>query len=579
MAKAKSSAVVHPAMFWAKRVLAGKQVAGRLITLAVQRHMHDLALTRRKGGHPKGFVFDEEKAGRVIRFFERNLRHWKGEWAGQALKLQPWQQFVLWVIFGWRRADGMRRFRRVWLEVGRKNGKTLLAAGLGLYLMDPDGEPGAEIFSTATKLSQVSRYVMRDAWEMSRQSDLLRDRIECTRTIEGGPVHLVCEARKSTFTALSSESSTFDALNVHGAILDEMHEHRTLTAYEKLETGMGARRQPLLIVVTTAGDDTPETPYAQLHDYAVNVLEGYASGFDDDALAVFIFALDEDDDPFDADVWEKANPNIGVSVKREYLAEQAQKAQNDGAFMPSYLRYHCNRRAAAAARAIAPEDWDACAEAIDWSEYDGATCYGGIDLSSTQDLTSVALCFVRKDGGIVYRWWNFLPIELLAENSRRDLVPYADWAAQGHLLTTPGNQIDDRAIAALVLELSERYQVVQWAVDPWHAVQLANRLQEVGITVVKFTQDLPSFGAPVMHFLDEVRAGAMRHDGNPLVRWCALNAVTKEDAHGNRKFHKAASRKRIDPIVAATMARGRALVLDTGAAVVALYESEGLTVL
>lgn len=564
----------HELLAWGRSVLSGDVVVGRLIRLAVERNTADLRRwpatsadeCRRRGD---AYWWSPDAADSVIWFTEQ-LRHWKGEWAGQQIHLEPWQQYILGVAFGWLDPDGLRRFRRLWLEIARKNGKSFLAAAIALYLLDADAEPGAEVYGAATKREQVTDLVWRDAWEMVRQSSALKGRLERYRS----SYRIVCEATGSRFQALASEEDSLDGLNAHGVILDEMHVHRTMGPYEKLETSMGSRRQPLLVVATTAGDDTPETPYARLHDYQVAVLEGMP----DDRQAAFIFALDETDDPFDQTTWPKSNPNLDVSVKRDYLESQAAKAKQDRSFYPSYLRYHVNRRAASAVRAISPEAWDSCEAEIDWTTFAGMECFGGVDLSSTQDLTAIALAFPR-DGYWYYLFRCYLPEELVGVNARRDMVPYGEWVRQGWLLTTPGNAIDDRKIAQDMLELSMQYRVAEWAYDPWHAVQLANRLEEVGIPAVKFRQNLSGYGAPVMHFLDELGSGRARHDGNPLVRWCALNAATKEDSNGNRIWHKLASQRRIDPIVAATMARGRALArnVDAGGSAFEAWDDDATT--
>lgn len=536
--------------------MSGKQTACRLVNLAVERHYYDL-----DHAAARGFVFDWRTGARVVEFVERWLCHWKAEWAGQPIRLEPWQQWGLIVLFGWLRPDGMRRFRRAWWRIARKNGKSLLAAAIGLYLMDADDEPGAEIFAAATKREQVTEYVWKDAWKMVSASPALSRRIQRWRS----SVTLTCEETGSKFQALGADEDTLDALHPHGAIVDEIHAHRTRGVWDKLETGMGARRQPLLFAITTAGDEMPNTPYEELDTYATSILEGFrGEKFVDDSWMVFAFELDADDDPFDPAVWVKANPNLGVSVKPEFLAEQATKARNEPAFLPSFLRYHCNRRAAAGGEAAIPLDlWDACEDSglLD-ADLSGRACYGGLDLSTTTDLTAFATLWADGDGYLL-RAHGWCPESGIERRAREDGAQYAAWAAQGWLTATPGNIVDYQLLQAQLLYWFGRYSYAEIAYDRARAADVCVRLRDAGLPMVETPQGPVAFTGPYNRLLDLVRSGRLRHDGSPLLRWCVGNLRVREAGSGLWRKWKVNSRSRIDLIDAGIMALSRALLGGT----------------
>jgi len=544
-------------MRWADDVLSGDAVVGRLVRLAVERHEYDL-----ETGIDRGIFFDEGAARRAVEWYQF-CHHYEGEHAGEVLELEPWQQWITWVSYGWKWIkDGTRRFRERLIEVGRGNGKSTWMSGDGNYHFIGENEPGAQVYAAATKREQAA-IVWGCAARMVEQSPELSKIVKVHDSVNHRI--MVFKDNNARFVPLSADSRKMDGLNPQSVIVDEFHEHANRKLYDKLKTAMGKRRQPMLTLITTAGEEAGETIYEEIHEYGIDVLEGWRNDdFMDDRFFAFIACIDDDDDPFDEAVWPKANPNLGVSVSIDHLREMANRARKMPSELPTFLRMHCNRRATSAARAINIEDWDACREDIDWKEFRGRSCIGAVDLSSTTDLTALTLYFPHN-GLHYYRFFAWLPEEQLREACDRDRVPYDLWVRQGWLGLTPGNQIDEEVIANKVIELTGEYNVLEWTHDPWHAVQLANVLErKAGIQIVKFLQDLKSFGEPTMYFLDELAVHKMRHDGNPVARWCAGNAVTKEDAQGDKRFHKKMSRKRIDPIVAAAMARGRGIVVKPG---------------
>lgn len=585
----------HPALQYATDVLDGKVIAGRFVRLAIERDLHD-----RSVGKQRGLWFDEQSAEKAIRWFGL-CRQYVGEFAGQPLNLEPWQQWITWVSYGWRRRDGTRRFRERWMEVASGNGKTTLMAADALLGLVGDAEEGAEIYPVGVQLDQAM-ILWTAAKLMVEQSPHLMKHLEVFDAMNNR--RIIFRRTNSFMTPLARQSRSVSAEGKlpHRVYFDEVHEYRDRRIYDVLMKKTAKRRQPMVTCMTTAGDDEPETLYEELHDYAIDILEGWREDeFTDDSFFAFVAAIDDEDDPFAEDLTRdgmlnmirKANPNLGLSPKISAVVEEWERAKKVDSKRNSYLRYTCDRRASTVVREITTDEWDVCRiENLDWDAMAETPSIVGIDLSSTRDLTAVTQLFGRwgsvvqgKDGHRrvywsgtpeaatikaeprwiwVYRFFSFLPEEQLRVNEERDRAPYREWVRQGWLELTPGSQIDDDTIAERIKQLDERCNVVQWTSDPWHTKFLVNALQRgAGVELVQFLQDLKSFAEPTMLFLDELRtAGAMIHDGNPVARWCATNVVTKEDGHGNRRPHKRASKKHIDPIVAGIMARGRAIVLD-----------------
>ena len=362
-------------------------LTNRLVRLACERHLEDLG-----SGASRGLRFDVQAAQHAIDFFGF-LRHSKGEWAGQTFALAPWQAFVVGSLFGWQRADGLRRFRTAYCAVPRKNGKSTLSAGIALYLLVADGEQGAEIYSAATTRDQA-RIVFDEAKRMVGSSPALKRRVQVLIN------NLNVEASASRFMPLSSDASSMDGLNVHGAIIDELHAHKTRHVVDVLETATGARRQPLLFEITTAGYDRHSICFEH-HDYAIKLLEGVLQ---DDSWFAFIAAADENDDWTDPEVWRKANPSFGLSVKADDLARKAEKAIALPGAQNAFRRMHLNEWTEQAERWIDLAAWDACAGPVDLEALRGRTCFGGLDLSTTTDVTALAWVFPPEgDDGLWYR--------------------------------------------------------------------------------------------------------------------------------------------------------------------------------
>lgn len=551
-------------------VLSGRQVACKWVRLACERHRRDL-----ENGTEYGLCFDETTAKTAIAFF-RLLKHSKGEWAGRPLVLEPWEQFVVWSLFGWKREDGTRRFRTSYLEVARKNGKTTLAAGVGLYLMLADGEPGAEVYSVATKRDQA-RISHSEATRMAKSSPQLRRMV----TIFKDNIHILDTASK--FEPLGADSDTMDGLNVHGAIVDEVHAHKTRDTWDVIETATGARRQPLMFAITTAGYDRQSLCFQQ-HEYTEKVLEGVIQ---DDSWFGAIYALDQvkdangnlvDEDWNDESLWVKANPNLGVSKKRDDMQRKAARAREMPAALNAFLRLELDIWTQAETKWINLEHWRQCGQAVDAEGLRGRTCYAGLDLSSNVDISALVLVFPPQTDEdayqIISRFW--IPEEAMVERARRDRVPYPAWVRQGFIKATPGSVIDYDFIQAEIDELAQAYDITEIAFDRWGATKIQTDLMEKGGEdwLVQFGQGYVSMSPPMKELERLILEHKLAHGNNPVLSWMSSNLVVRQDPAGNLKPDKEHSTEKIDGMVALIMALDRALRHEEPKK--SVYESRGL---
>lgn len=532
---------------YARRVVGGEIPAGRLVRLACQRHLDDLATAVERG-----LWFDEAAAARAVTFFGF-LRHSKGEWAGKVIVLEAWQRFIVGCLFGWKvLATGLRRFRNAYVEVPRKNGKSTLVAGLGLYLTMADGEAGAEVYCAATTLKQAL-IIHEEARRMVLKSEHLR------RVLDLAADNINMPATFSKFEPLTGQGETADGLNIHGGLIDELHAHPDRLLVDVLETGTGSRRQPLIIMITTAGYDRQSICWER-HTYGEQIVEGMV---EDDTTFAYIAAADEGDDWTLEETWRKANPNYGVSVKADDLARKMRRAQAIPGEQNNAKRLHLNIWTDQATRAIDSAAWLACTGEVGWRELAeamrGQRCWLGVDLSSTTDLTAVVAVFPRDDGGVVVvpRFW--LPGHDVRERGRRDNARYDLWAAQGALTLTEGNVIDYDVIGEAVDEALDWYEVVEMGYDPWNATQWVIKQAAKGLTVVPVRQGYATMTAPTKELLKLVAAGDLVHGNHPVLTWNAANLQASQDPAGNLKPDKEKSPQRIDGIVGTIVGLSRLL--------------------
>ncbi len=546
---------VDPVTQYAVDVLEGRIVAGRLVRLACERHLRDL-----ETGSKRGLKWNPAAAQHAIDFF-RYLRHSKGEWAGRVVELEPWQKFRIGNVFGWLRRDEdtgewVRRYRTAYNEVARKNGKSTESAGVGLYLFDSDDEPGAEVYSAATKRDQA-KIVWDAAQRMVRKSPALAKRIK----IFPGKGNMSVEETASKFEPLGADEDYLDGLNIHGAIVDELHAHKTRGVWDVIETATGSRRQPLIWAITTAGFDQNGICF-ELRTYSIEVLEGRV---EDDTWFAYIATIDPGDDPFDERVWVKANPNLGVSKKWEDMRRLAKKARALPSALNNFLTKHLNVWTQQADRWLSLELWDANAgEAIDETALVGRRCYGGLDLSSVSDITAWVMAFPREDDeemiDLVCRFW--VPEARLTDDHNRYRDQYQAWVNRGILRATPGEAIDYEFVKSQIIKDAQTFGLLELNVDRlFQAHQLAMQLMdEFGEEkVVGMGQGFLSMAAPTQEFERRLLRHKIHHGGNPVLRWMAGNVSVKKDPVGNLKPNKATSQGKIDGIVAGIMALDRVM--------------------
>lgn len=552
----------HPVTAYIHGVLDGTVPAGKLIRQAVERHQRDM-----ETGQERGLHFDRQAAQHVIDFFGF-LKHSKGEWAGQPFILEPWQQFLIWVIFGWKRADGLRRFRTAYIEVSRKNGKTTWIAGVGLYMLVADGESGAEIYSAATVRDQA-KLSWGEAVRMMQTSPALSKMIHLWRASST----LVVDQTSSKFAPLGADADTMDGLNVQAALVDELHAHRTRAVVDVLDTATGARRQPLTIEITTAGSDQTSICYEH-HEYSRKILE---ETIEDDSWFAFIASLDEGDDWTDPETWAKGNPNLGVSVKLDDLQRKCDKAQRLPAAQNAFRRLHLDEWTQQSDRWLDLSLWDENAGTVDEEALVGRECYGGLDLSSVSDITAWVMAFPHSDDAeavdVLCRFW--IPESKMHDDSNKYLDQYRVWADQGLLQTTPGDAVDYAFIKKVILDDAQKFKVQNLNVDRlFQGYQLSQELVDEGLEVFGMGQGFLSMAAPMREFERRLLAKKVHHGGNAALRWMADNVAVRQDPAGNFKPDKAASQGKIDGIVGLIMAIDRCMRHEPPKT--SVYEDRGL---
>ncbi|NNF65977.1 MAG: terminase large subunit, partial [Gammaproteobacteria bacterium] len=487
---------------------------------------------------------------RAIDFFGF-LKHSKGEWAGQVFNLEPWQQFILWCLFGWVREDGTRRYRVAYIELPRKNGKTTLSAGVGLYLFMADNEPGAEVYSAATKRDQA-RICHSEAVRMVKASSHLAAMIGVFRD----NLHIVDTACK--FEPLGADADSMDGLNIHASVVDELHAHKTRKMWDVIDTATGSRRQPMIFAITTAGSHG-ETICWEQHEYTLNVLDGI---FEDDSHFGFVAHLDKDADWTDPKEWAKANPNYGISVKVDDLARKCEKAKRVPSYQNSFMRLHLNVWTQQESRWLMMDDWDECPAKSNSNLLRGRECYVGLDLANTIDVAAACLLFPpeEKDGvwRSLLRFW--IPEQRILEKVQRDRVPYDAWVRDGWVQATEGNVIDYDFIREDLNQLADEFEFKEIGADPWNATQITTQLAGDGHTVVPVRQGYFSLSSPTKYMEGLVVSHKFDHGGNPVLRWMASNVAVMSDPAGNIKPAKDKSGEKIDGIAATVIALARALV-------------------
>lgn len=525
----------HEALLWARDVVAGKVIVCKWVKLACERHFSDLT-----NAIEKGIYFDDTAALRVIRFIEK-LKHTKGEWAGKNFMLEPWQKFIIWQIFGWKRADGTRRFRYAYVDVARKNGKTVLSAGVGLYMLFADGEARAEVYSAATTRDQA-KICFNDAVAIV-QSTALKNRLKVWTN------SITYQATGGTFKPLSSEYKTGDGYNPSCAIVDEFHAHATGGMFDVLKSGMGARRQPLMFIITTAGENKSGVCFA----YRTNVMQVIEGVNQDDSLFGIIFTLDEPDKWDDPEHWQLSNPNLGVSVSRKYLEEQVLDAKNRPNAVFNVMTKNLNLWVDAAKTWILDDRWMACTGVQ--RDLSGCTAWAGLDLSNVSDITALVLIF-NEDNRYQLIPFFWIPEDKMREKVNKENINFDGWVRDGYVHMTPGNSIDYDFIRAQMNLIYTKYDVQSTSYDRWNSTQFVHNLTSDGYVMSPMGQGYASLSAPTKEFEVLVLGEKVEHFANPVLRWMINSTAIVSDPAGNIKVDKQKSSQKIDGVAASIMALG-----------------------
>ena len=525
-------------------------MAGEWVVKACQRHLDDLG---RGADYP--YEFDKEKATNAVNFIEL-LPHTKGRWAakGEKIVLQPWQRFIVGSIFGWvHKKTRLRRFREVYLEIPRKNGKSVLAAGIGLYCLVADGEFGAEVYSGATTEKQ--------AWEVFRPARLMAMKTPAMTArfgLEVNASNLLRLEDYSRFEPLIGKPG--DGASPSCAIVDEFHEHDNSDLFDTMQTGMGAREQPLMFVITTAGSNMAG-PCFEKRAESQKVLRKV---FDDERLFSVIYGLDEGDDFKQSEMWGKANPNLDISVSRDYLEAQVGQAIRSPVKQNSVKTKHFNIWVGAKSAWLNMEQWSKAGDDSLRIE-DFADCEGivGLDLAVRVDIAARVSLFWREiDGRRHYYAFPHFYLPEDAIDSAKNGKTYAGWAAQGHIDLMDGAEISLLQVQEDILAIPKTHSIRELVYDPWQATQIAQAVREEGIEAVEYRNTVQNMSPPMRELEGALASGRFHHPNNPVLNWMASNVVAKEDAKQNIFPRKELSENKIDGMVAILFAMGRAMVME-----------------
>lgn len=486
-----------------------------------------------------GCWFDPVHANRCVRFVETFCRQSKGRWGGQPLKLMPWQRDFLSRLFGWRRPDGTRRYRRAYLEVAKKNGKSTLVSALVLYLLLADKEPAPEVYLNAVDREQAG-IVFDEATRMVEASPELSKRLE----VVPSKGRIIDHASFGKIQKNSADVASKDGVNASAWVFDEIHRFANREMYDVFRYAGASRTQPLEIAITTAGEDESGI-WHELRDYSEKVNAGTVPDWSH--LGV-IYRADEEDDIDDLATWRKANPSLGTTLKEDDFARDLTEAKESPAKLANFRRLRLNLVTRSEPKFLDPARWLACSAPP--ADLDGRECYGGLDLSSTNDLTAYVLVFPDGEGGydVLARFW--APEENAAARQRKDRVPYLEWARQGFLTLTPGDVVDYSFAEGAIRDDLARYDVRKVLSDFYNATQFCQGLQADGVPIEFIRQGFLSLSAPTKELERLVLSRRLRHGNHPILTWCAGNAIAETDAAGNIKLSKRKSREKIDGMAA-----------------------------
>lgn len=512
--------------------------------------------------------YDKDAADYAMMFIE-SLCHTKGTWAGKPFELIDWQEQIIRDLFGVLKPNGYRQFNTAYIEIPKKQGKSELAAAVALLLLCGDGEERAEVYGCAADRNQA-KIVFDVAVDMVRFCPALSKRVKILESQK----KITYLPTNSSYQVLSADVANKHGFNTHGVIFDELHTQPNRKLFDVMLQGSGdARMQPLYFLITTAGNDTNSICY-EVHQKAIDIAEGRKV---DPTFYSVIYGAAEDEDWTDPKVWKKANPSLGITVGIDKVKAACESAQQNPGEENAFRQLRLNQWVKQSVRWMPMEKWDACAFPVSEDDLEGRICYGGLDLSSTTDITAFVLVFPPLDEDdkyyvLPYFW---IPEETLDLRVRRDHVPYDLWERQGVLMTTEGNVVHYGYIEKFIEQLGERFNIREIAFDRWGAVQMVQNLEGMGFTVVPFGQGFKDMSPPTKELMKLVLEEKIAHGGHPVLRWMMDNIYIRTDPAGNIKADKEKSTEKIDGAIATIMGLDRAIRCgnDTGASV---YDSRGL---
>lgn len=519
----------------------------------------------------EGSYYDKDAADHAVCFIEKYCCHTKGRWDGKPFILIDWQEQIIRDIFGTLKENGYRQFNTAYIEIPKKQGKSELAAAIALYLLLMDFEPSAEVYGCAADRNQA-KIVFNVAADMVKKSPKLQKLIK----VKDSTKEMEVIRDGSRYQALSADVANKHGFNTHGVIFDELHTQPNRKLYDVMTKGSGdARMQPLYFLITTAGDNVNSICY-EIHQKAKDIIEGRKV---DPTFYPVIYGADEGDDWTDPKVWMKANPSLGITVGIDKVEAACEEAKQNPLDENTFRQLRLNQWVKQSVRWMPMDKWEACAFPVSEADLEGRVCYGGLDLSSTTDITAFVLVFPPEDEEdkyyiLPYFW---VPEETLDLRVRRDHVPYDLWEKQGYLMTTEGNVVHYAYIEKFIESLEERFNIREIGYDRWGAVQMVQNLEGMGFTVVPFGQGFKDMSPPTKELLKLTLEKRIAHGGHPVLRWMVDNITIKKDPAGNIKADKEKSTEKIDGAVATIMALDRAIRYgnDAGESV---YDTRGLLV-
>ncbi len=519
----------------------------------------------------KSSKYDKDLADYAVNFIEC-LSHTKGMWAGKPFELLDWQEQIIRDLFGTVKSNGYRQFNTAYIEIPKKMGKSELAAAVALLLTCGDGEERAEVYGCAADRQQAS-IVFEVAADMVRMCPALNKRVK----ILASQKRIVFKPTNSFYQVLSAEAYSKHGFNIHGVVFDELHTQPNRKLFDVMTKGSGdARTQPLYFLITTAGTDTNSICY-ETHQKALDIIDGRKH---DPTFYPVIYGADESDDWTDPKVWKKANPSLGITVGIDKVKAACESAKQNPAEENSFRQLRLNQWVKQAIRWMPMDKWDACGFKVNEKSLEGRVCYGGLDLSSTTDITSFVLVFPPEDEDdkfvvLPYFW---IPEDTLDLRVKRDHVPYDLWEKKGWLKTTEGNVVHYGFIETFIEELGEKYNIREIAFDRWGAVQMVQNLEGMGFTVVPFGQGFKDMSPPTKELMKLTLEQKIAHGGHPVLRWNMDNIFIRTDPAGNIKADKEKSTEKIDGAIATIMALDRAIRCGNNNSA-SVYDDRGLLIL